>query len=350
MEPTARLVLLLTVSALLSACGGGAGESDPSAPVPPPSSETPPTGDSPGTPAPGADVLAYQGNLEAALRVVLMMDHAVKVLLPVPADIGPEVNAHGPFTHCTDSTCEDENQGQWYTLVPVAGGSIRVLDWQEVVNANGVLDAPDTLTLDLQDVGSAPAITTTARLYLPGTVDGPFAITFTSNPEQTRGGLTLVTAPSPELQGNLSVWSREGRYEIRDHRPDELMDRQLIVAEYADGQTVSSWLTNSVLRTNVENLSAVDFDIDMLNYIGGARLKLSSLAPLEFGDANGHVTIEAGSYRYEYQDDARGRHFVLRVSVDADPAYLLIEMDSEADGTFENSGRIVQSALDYLPQ
>jgi len=348
MDAFVRLCALVAVTTLLAACGGG-GSDSPVGQAPPPQSGGNPPPD-PAPPPPVNSAADYKGYLEASLRIVLMVDHAAKTIVGLPAQIAPDVAAHGPFTHCTNSACQDDDRSQWYTLSAAGGGSIRVMDWREVVTPNGVLDGPDTLELDLSSVGTAPSVTSTALLYLPATPDGVFSASFTSDPDLTRDGLRLGNAVSPELQGNISVLPKSGRYEIRDHRADELTDRQLIIAEYAQGQVTSSWLANYVAATNVSDLDAVDFDIDLLNYFGGTKLKLSTLTSLNLGVVSGRTVIESGRYRYEYEDAAHNKHFVLRVSVDADPAYLLVEIDDPADGTYDKSGRLAQADFNYAPQ
>lgn len=347
MNASLRRSVLVTATALLAACGGGGGGGNAPAPTPPPpSGGNPPTNppDPPTNPPITSDAEQYRSFLEASLRLVLGVDHVAKTIHAVPASIKADVEAHGPFTQCQHSACPDVDTSQWVTFPLAGGGTVRLMNWQETP-VDGVLGADEHLYLDLVEIGAHPLITTTAHLYTPG-ADGALIMNFTADYELSRRGLRLGSNTTTEWTGTLRVKPANGGYELRDHQvsdPDN--DRQLIITERNhSGEQVNVWLTNYVSTTNMNDLDAVSFDIDMLNYIGGGRLKLRSDSPINFGVLSGKTIIEAGRYVYEYQ--GQDKHFALRVSVDPDPAYLAVEIDEAADGTYEKSSRLSQDGFD----
>lgn len=342
MSASMRLSALIAATALLGACGGGGGGSSPTTPSP--SGGNPPTNPPPTNP-PVNDAEQYKGFLEASLRIVLGVDHIAKTFNQVPAKIKADVEAHGPFTQCQNSTCPDVDTSQWVTFPMIDGGTVRLQNW-EGFPANGVLDAEDHVYADFVGIGGGPTVTATAHLYMPG-ADGALRMSFGANYELTRKGLRLSDNTATEWTGSLLVAPSDGKYEIRDRLATEVdNDRQSIITEYSDsGQTLNVWLTNYVATTNISDLDSVEFNIDMFNYVGGASLKLRTDSPLNFGIVGGTTAIESGRYIYEYQDQTK--HYALRVSVDTDPAFLNVEIDEGADGTYEKSGRLPQDDFDY---
>lgn len=339
MNASLRLSGLIAATALLAACGGGGGGG--SSPTPPSSTNPPPSNPTP-RPPPVNDALQYKGFLGASLGIVLGMDHVAKTFFELPAKIKTEVEQHGPFTNCTDSTCTEVDTSQWVSF-PLDNGTVRLQDWDEIIDKDGVLGADERLELDVQGLGEKK-ISSQVHLFTPGAA-GYMGLGFQANYELTREGLLLNEDPSRQYQGSMIVEHEEGKLVLRDHPTTATdIERQLIISEI-ESHGRNTWLTNYYSTTNESDLDAVTFDIDMYNYVGGGQLKLKSETPLNFGTMNGRMVLEAGSFVYD--NKLSDSHVILRASVDADPAFLLVEIDANADGTYEKSGRIAQDDFNF---
>lgn len=347
MKASLRMTALFAVSALLTACGGGGGGSSGSAP--PPGNNIPPVITPPLEPV--NEAAKYKDTLQSGLNLILQADHVTKTLWDLPALIAPGITAHGPFTHCTNSSCDhSQDQLQWFSLTLSNGESVRVQDWQDV-NSNLIVDGYDQLRIDLVTYGDDPAITSSGTTNYPG-ADGYQHLFFGADPDNTHDGLYVGTKRQYEFNGSLAVKVVNGQYVVRDVREEDTsgVTRLITINEYsAQRVKLGSWMTTIVATSNVADLDKVEFDIDMLNYFGGAKQKLATVSPLNFGVQGGKTIIESGSWTYSW-DSNTGTKYVLQVSVDADPAYLNIEIDEGADGTFDKSGRLAQSDLDYSIQ
>jgi hypothetical protein len=352
MKSNLRISALAAATAVLAACGGGGGGGGTTAP--PPGGTTPP----PPVPTPVNDAEQYKGYLQASLRHVLGVDVTVKALYQVPSKIKADVEAHGPFTRCQDSACPPGvDTSQWVTFPYVDGGTVRLQDWfdaptgptspEGVTPTDGQYGADDQVTVDLQGIYSSPSLSVTAQIGSASS-QYPFNINFISNHELTRDGLRLNNNSEVEYAGSLRVALADGKYTITDHAAGDPTDRMFTIDELnAQGQSLNAWMTNYTATTNVADQDTVTFDVDMFNFVGGSTLKLKSSTPINFAYVNGRTILESGSFTYEFKAPAQSEQFNLRVTVDADPAFLNVEIDENADGTYEKSGRLPQADFDY---
>jgi hypothetical protein len=358
MNSTLRISALVAATAMLAACGGGGGGD--STPAPPANGGGGVTNPPPIVPT--NDAAQYKSYLQASLRNVLGIDDAVKTILRIPANIKTEVEAHGPFTRCQDSACPPtEDTSQWVTFPYTEGGNIRLQDWVDAATGptgpNGVTPTDgqygpgDPVKLDLQGISSNQKLSGTINLVQPLNAQyANYAISMVTNYELTRKGLRFNNNAERELTGGLIITPESSKYTIRDHLHSDTVDRSLTITDYdTAGTLLNNWLTNYTATTNVANQDAITFDIDMLNTQGaGASLRLKSVTPLNLIEINGKKSLEAGSFTYEYSDpSAQGPKFNLRVSVDADPAFLNVEIDQDVNGSYEKSGRLAQEDFSF---
>jgi hypothetical protein len=344
MNSSLRLSTLIAATALLAACGGGGGDTAPAPAPTPPTGTNPPVTQPPPPPAPVNDAEQYKGYLGASLGIVLGIDHVAKSMYDLPAKIRANVEQHGPTTKCSHSACPpDADTSQWATY-PVENGTVRLQEWEEIVLKDGLLGGDEHLVLDVAGVG-IPTISSTMHLYTPGAT-GVMSLMFLANYEATRNGLQINGDASMELTGALGVkLTAEGKYELRDRPVTETeATRQLIITE-TDATGKNSWLVNYIATTNAMNLDAVTFDVDMLNAIGGGNLRLKTETALDFGTINGRMVLEEGAFTYE--NTVGSTHVILRTTVDADPAFLRVEIDENADGTYEKFGRLAQEDINF---
>jgi len=349
MNSTLRISALVAATAMLAACGGG-GDSQP----------TPPTtggggSNNPPPVVPVNDAEQYKGYLEASLRHVLGIDQAAKKLSLVPANIKTEVEAHGPTQQCNHSACPPIDTSTFVTFPYADGGTVRLTDWYDAPTGlpgpntpaptDGQFAGNDSVSVDLEVISSAPAITASVKLRPSTEATGPLFVQLVPNYEATRQGMRLNGSARVEYRGSLFIAKDAGKVTITDHVAGNPVGRELIVEEMnAQGVRTNSFSTNYTATSNVADQDAVVFDFDGKSLLDGSELKVKSAAGLNFIALNGKTQIESGTFTYEFKGS---QTFNLRVAVDADPAFLNVEIDANADGAYEKSGRLPQDSFDF---
>ena len=133
---------------------------------------------------------------------------------------------------------------------------------------------------------------------------------------------------------------------MRDTSTPGMRDLQFIEytalgSHYADYYTTLNVSTNSANRDNLQGA------FDWIRWQDGLRQGLTINTALNFGEVSGHVVLESGVFTYTH-DTGTGNKVAVRVSVASDPAYLLCEFDDQADGSFEESGRLEQATFNFI--
>jgi len=360
MKIIARLSVLTLMVALLTACGGGGGsgggdgDSTPNPPTnnipnppldpdPNPNPDPDPTPD----PTPSADSpQAYQSSIEKMVGALLLVEKAGKAgVHKIPALVAEQVTAHGPSVNCDVVACDPDYHEPEYTVYLPTGEEVSIANWIDV-NKNLVFD-PDFEVLAFS-VTNVYGITGSSMVMyrLEGGRDVYYTMLGNRYDDLNGRGAQIGTTQSLLYSGVLMIRELEdGRLRIGDDDREPSETRNITLMDVTkDGviplQTVFS------METNATNSDAILANFDWVPYGGGRAQAFQTISPLDFGEVDGRVVLEGGSFLYT-QEDPDGTRIAVRVSVGADPSTLYFEIDQGAEGYYESSGFVSQPDLNF---
>lgn len=364
-----RCLSLTITFALLAACGGGGGSS-----TPPPTSNNPPASPAP-TPDPGPttdpnpepdpnqqpdpsagpdpipdpgldpDQLISSGQIQSVrsvLSILLLVEAAGKSgVVNVPAEIALDINAHGPFPECEDP-CNPLDSARGFP-VSTEEGEVLVTNWINIDNKLDFDPAVDVVYFEANQQGVDSGISIRR-------IDDDVVLEFYPRFEYEHNlyGGRLGGIQTLEISGPLTLQYDEDRLRISHDSEADTASGELAFYHLPTGELLSSLTTEGVfeIETNIADRDAIDASFTWVRSTNHLRQVFETLSPLDFGGTEETPILEAGSFLYS--SGSQFRMEVIRVSVDADPAYLLFEIDKDDDGVFELSGRVAQSTLQLI--
>lgn len=360
-----RISALLATAALLTACGGGGGGGTSTTPPPPSSGGSSNTGGSnpstptnPSNPSNPTDSQTPTKKLSSNGMVIEQMVGAVLVIegagksgiKDIPAAAKPIVEAHGPSPVC-DSTCDSYDRKNWYNVEIPSLGTVRIIGWMDL-NTNGLFDVmSEQLVYDFTDVSGVTGSVMLLRDSQDATM---YNMTLGNVYESQSYGAKVGQTKTLLFSGALMVRTLQpGVLRIGDFDRIPSSTRNIILHKMsADGTTrVGGYDTIATVDTAEANEDAVQASLDWLVLCNGCadankQYTLQTIDALDFGTVGGHFQLEGG--KFVITTDASGASkTALRVSVDPDPSYLLVEIDNGADGSVDSTERIAQSDIDF---
>jgi hypothetical protein len=364
MNVLTRLVILILVSAVLSACGGGSGSDskvptpgqapdpvseptpDPTPePTPDPTPEPTPDPIPEPTPDPGhtpSEAAYYKSSIERVIGVLLLVEKAGKSdVKRIPEFVADQVTAHGPTPEC-DSDCAD-----YYFQVVLPNGQEATVIRFEDINGNSQFDLEEeVLPYMVTDVygitGSAYTMfDINYGLKMWGVLLG-------SRYDDQGYGAQIGSTTSILYFGALTIRELGGdRLRIGDYelRPSPTRNIALHVVG-PEGQHEAMLETRFTMDTNTGDSDAIVANFDWEVFQGDARESFETLETLDFGVVAERVVLEAGRFRYTQEMLEEQR--VVEVSVSGDTAHLFLEIDQDADGVVDSTGYLAQSELSFI--
>lgn len=360
--------LLLTIVFLAACSGGGGGGGSPAPdpnPNPPPVNNNPPPSNDDKDPMPGPDpepdeeedndseplspVDVYKASIGNMLGTLVLMEKLGKSeVYTIPQLVADQITAHGPSRDCDLQACEPDYTEPSYPVYLPTGEEVTWHFWGDW-NGNLVFD------VDLE----ATAFSVTDIYGITGSVMVMYKLQ-DGRPMYNMGigarydaeiqeGMLVGTTKTLRVSGMIMVREiADGRLRIGDFDIVPSATRNIALIETTPaGERLRLLETVFTMDTNKANSDSIDAKFDWVPYGGGAAESFETLEPLDFGEINLNLVLEAGSFLYTREEED-GTKVAVRVSVGADPAYLYLEIDEGADGTYESSDWLAQADVPFV--
>jgi hypothetical protein len=357
-----RFSVLALSALMLAACGGGGGGSTPPvANTPPPTNTTPdpipeptpdPTPDPDPVPDPDPDPVPkigfdrYKEGIEEQIAAVIMLDKLGKSdVKRIPELVADQATAHGPTPMCGDDPCDAEP----YVVLAPTGEEITVHQWLDFTK-NGQYDfTEETMVYSYTNFQGM----TGGSMGWYDTEEEMWAFAYVPRYDFVGPQYGMNISGTTSFEYNALFYVRElegGRIEMGDIEFEGNADGFATQTFYRfkDGELDAVLDTYATVTSNIADMDQIDATIEWFPAVGeGLVQKLESTSSLDFGVVDGELVLEAGSFQYMFIP-LDGEPVTVRMTVDADPAYLAWKLDEDGDGTFELTGRIAQSDFRYV--
>jgi hypothetical protein len=405
-------VLVGSAALALVACGGGGGGEDaPSAPTPPSGGGNNPPVITPEPPAPSTAAY-YKTDIERSLGMIVMVETAVREINKLPALWEADVNAHGPFASCDSSCTGDRSFSfslaggtahveSWsdmpasdaerdvavYVTPPfVPGFPPPQPMFSHWVWEDGIYEFHDHILAMLKDVGD---LKFTGSVGIGGAIDdgiyegkqyGARHYTFNGYVDPSvygENGLPVINpGPSPSvishglhvgssrkyaLGGEISLSTvSESHWRLKDMYPDNTTDslppvhqsHRLYFREglklTQDNSFAEAWYTSYDMTTAVSGLGEISGYFDAKRAGAQDEMHFETTRALKFGESNGVLVLQDGAFTLSFKNAASAEQYLLHVDVDADPAFLRVQIDRGADGNIDFSDRLGLSQVSVI--